>query len=142
MIVVVDASVAAKWFIDEDNTDEALILLDRPFDLHAPDLLYLEFDNILCKLIRRGLLLEEEGFDMRDRIQAFPIQPYSSQSLREKAFQIAVENGRSIYDCIYLALAELLEGRMVTADRRFFLALQDSPLEDYILWIEDLAKEK
>jgi predicted nucleic acid-binding protein len=142
MIVVVDASVAAKWFIDEDNTDEALILLDRPFDLHAPDLLYLEFDNILCKLIRRGLLLEEEGFDMRDRIQAFPIQPYSSQSLREKAFQIAVENGRSIYDCIYLALAELLEGRMVTADRRFFLALQGSPLEDYILWIEDLAKER
>jgi predicted nucleic acid-binding protein len=118
MIVVVDASVAAKWFIDEDNTDEALILLDRPFDLHAPDLLYLEFDNILCKLIRRGLLLEEEGFDMRDRIQAFPIQPYSSQSLREKAFQIAVENGRSIYDCIYLALAELLEGRMVTAKER------------------------
>jgi predicted nucleic acid-binding protein len=142
MIVVVDASVAAKWFIDEDNTDEALILLDRPFDLHAPDLLYLEFDNILCKLIRRGLLLEEEGFDMRDRIQAFPIQPYSSQSLREKAFQIAVENGRSIYDCIYLALAELLEGRMVTADRRFFLALQGSPLEDYILWIEDLVKER
>jgi predicted nucleic acid-binding protein len=92
MIVVVDASVAAKWFIDEDNTDEALILLDRPFDLHAPDLLYLEFDNILCKLIRRGLLLQEEGFDMRDRIQAFPIQPYSSQSLREKAFQIAIEN--------------------------------------------------
>ena len=142
MIVVVDVSVAAKWFIAEDNTDEALILLDRPFDLHAPDLLYLEFDNILCKLIRRGLLSEEEGFDMRDRIQAFPIQPYSSQTLREKAFQIAIENRRSIYDCIYLALAELLEGRMVTADRRFFLALQGSPLEDYIFWIEDLAKEK
>lgn len=142
MIVVVDASVAAKWFLVEDNADEALILLDRSFDLHVPDQFYLEFDNVLCKLIRRGLLSEEEGFDMRDRIQAFPIQPYSSQTLREKAFQIAIENRRSIYDCIYLALAELLEGRIVTADRRFFLALQGSPLEDHILWIEDLAKEK
>jgi predicted nucleic acid-binding protein len=142
MIVVVDASVAAKWFIAEDNADEALLLLDKPFDLHAPDLLYLEFDNILCKLIRRGLLSEEEGFDMRDRIQAFPIQPYSSQSLREKAFQIAIGTRRGVYDCVYLALAELLEGCMVTADRRFFLALQDSPLEDYVLWIEDLAKER
>ncbi len=59
MIIVVDASVAAKWFIAEDNADEALMLLDRPFDLHAPDLLYLEIDNILCKLIRRGLLSEK-----------------------------------------------------------------------------------
>jgi hypothetical protein len=31
---------------------------------------------------------------------------------------------------------------MVTADRKFFLALQGTTLEDYILWIEDLAKEK
>ncbi len=142
MIVVVDASVAAKWFIAEDNTDEALILLDRPFDLHAPDLLYLEFDNILCKLIRRGLLSEEEGSDMRDRIQAFPIQHYSSQTLRERAFQMAIENRHCIYDCIYLALAEALEGHMVTADRKFLLALQGSPLEDYVLGIEDLTEEK
>ncbi len=142
MIVVVDASVAAKWFISEDNTSEALILLDRSFDLHAPDLLYLEFDNILCKLIRRSLISEDEGFDMRCRIQALPIQFYSSQSLREKAFQIAVETRRGIYDCIYLALAEALEGYMVTADRRFFLAMQGSPLEDYTLWIEDLAEKK
>jgi predicted nucleic acid-binding protein len=141
MIIVVDASVAAKWFIAEDNTDDALLLLDMPFDLHAPDLLYLEFDNILCKLIRRGLLSEEEGFDMRDRIQAFPIQPYSSKSFREKAFQIAIETRRCVYDCFYLALAEALEGCMVTADRKFFLALQGTTLEDYILWIEDLAKK-
>jgi predicted nucleic acid-binding protein len=140
MIVVVDASVAAKWFISEDNADEALLLLGKPFDLHAPDLLYLEFDNILCKLIRRGLLSEEEGFDMRDRIQAFPIQPYSSQSLQENAFEIAIENKCSIYDCLYLALAELLGGYMVTADRKFFLAQKGGPLEDHILWIGDLAE--
>jgi predicted nucleic acid-binding protein len=141
MIIVVDASVAVKWFIAEDDADEALLLLDRPFDLHAPDLLYLEFDNTLCKLIRRGLLSEEEGFDMHDRISAFPIQPYSSQSLQEKAFDIAIGSKRSVYDCVYLALAELLEGRMVTADRKFFLALKGSPLEGNILWIEDLIKE-
>jgi predicted nucleic acid-binding protein len=81
MIIVVDASVAAKWFIAEDNTDDALLLLDMPFDLHAPDLLYLEFDNILCKLIRRGLLSEEEGFDS-DRIRLFPFN-HIHQILRE-----------------------------------------------------------
>lgn len=142
MIAIVDASVAAKWFIEEENVDDAFILLEKPFDLHAPDLLYLEVDNILCKLIRRGLLSEEEGLDIRDRLLAFPIQSYLSQSLREKAFQIALETRRSVYDCIYLALAEALEGRIVTADRRFFLALQGVPLEDYVLWLEDLAREK
>ncbi|MCX6677457.1 MAG: type II toxin-antitoxin system VapC family toxin [Methanothrix sp.] len=49
-----------------------------------------------------------------------------------------VETKRSVYDCLYLALAEALDGRMVTADGKFFQALGSSPLGDRMLWVEDL----
>lgn len=139
MIIVVDASVAAKWFIAEDNADDALELLKKPYELHAPDLLFLEVDNVLCKLIRRGLLSEEEGFNIHDKISNFPIRSYPSHNFREEAFHMAVRTKRSIYDCLYLALADALDGRLVTADRKFFQSLQDSPLRDRMLWVEDLS---
>jgi predicted nucleic acid-binding protein len=138
MIVVVDASVAAKWFITEENTEDELKLLNKPYELHAPDLLYLEVDNVLCKLIRRGLLSEDEGFDIHNRLLAFPIQSYSSRALSEVAFQTAVETRCSVYDCLYLALAEALECRVVTADRKFFQALQNSTLSSHLSWVDDL----
>jgi len=46
MSLVIDASVAIKWFIEEELHRAALDLLDRPGDRHAPDLLVAEVANI------------------------------------------------------------------------------------------------
>jgi predicted nucleic acid-binding protein len=140
MIVVVDASVAAKWFIAEDNANNALELLGKNYELHAPDLLFLEVDNVLCKLIRRGLLSEDEGFDIHDKILAFPIRSYPYQNFREEAFHMSIETRRSVYDCLYLALAEALDGRMVTADTKFYQALGNGPQRNRMLWVGDLLR--
>ena len=53
MKVVVDASVAAKWFLPEIHSDAAARLLDPAIALYAPDLIVPEFGNILWKKIRR-----------------------------------------------------------------------------------------
>jgi predicted nucleic acid-binding protein len=45
--LVIDASVAIKWVIDEPGTKEALSLLKHR--LYAPDLLVAECGNILWK---------------------------------------------------------------------------------------------
>ena len=55
---------------------------------------------------------------------------------------MAIETKRSVYDCLYLALAEALDGRMVTADGKFFQALGSSPLSDRMLWVGDLSVPK
>jgi predicted nucleic acid-binding protein len=47
MILVVDASVAVKWYLSEDHTDAAEKLLDGGFDLHAPELIFTELGNVL-----------------------------------------------------------------------------------------------
>lgn len=138
MIIVVDASVAVKWFIAEENDQESLELLKSPFEIHAPDLLFLEVDNVLCKLIRRGLLSEDVGFEIHERIRDFPIQTHPFRSLQEGALQLAVRTKRSLYDCIYLYMAEALDCRMATADRKFFAALQNESVSRHLLWVADL----
>jgi predicted nucleic acid-binding protein len=50
--LVVDASLAIKWFIDEPDSAEALAVLRHP--ISAPDLLAPECANILWKKVGRG----------------------------------------------------------------------------------------
>jgi predicted nucleic acid-binding protein len=56
--LVIDASVAIKWIIDEEGSPAALAL--RKHSLAAPDLLMAECANILWKKSRRGELSTDE----------------------------------------------------------------------------------
>jgi predicted nucleic acid-binding protein len=112
--LVIDASVAVKWVVEEEGTTEALALRDRA--LAAPDLLIAECANILWKKVRRHELSEQEavfaaGLLARADIELMAMRPYL-----EAAVRIAVALDHPAYDCIYIALAEAEELRFVTAD--------------------------
>ncbi|MCH7732334.1 MAG: type II toxin-antitoxin system VapC family toxin [Candidatus Marinimicrobia bacterium] len=138
MVYVVDASVAAKWFVEEAFSDEASRLLDEPHELHAPDFLLVEFDNVLVKRIRRKEMSVYEGDQIRDAIRLFPIRLHPFRTLLRASFEIANQTKRSLYDCLYLTLAISLEAEMVTADFRFYQEIRKGPLMDYQRWVEDL----
>lgn len=57
MSLIVDASVAAKWVLDEAGSDEARALLTQT--VAAPDLIYAEVFNAVHKRVRRGEATEE-----------------------------------------------------------------------------------
>ena len=57
--LVIDASVAVKWVIEEEGTTQALAL--RGLALTAPDLLIAECANILWKKVRHSELSEREA---------------------------------------------------------------------------------
>ena len=61
MNVVVDASVAIKWFVPEPLSNEAERLLGGSDTLFAPDLLLIEFGNIIWKKVRLGELARDDG---------------------------------------------------------------------------------
>ena len=138
-VLVVDSSVAAKWFNNEAHADAALAVLDGSNDLHAPDFFPIEFDNIVCKWVRRGLLKVQEGIDVREAIRQCPIELHPFAALMDSAFAIANETQRSMYDCLYVALAVLLDGSMVTADRRLYDAIAPGPLAAHITWVENAS---
>ena len=139
---VVDASVAAKWLFEEAHTEEALRLLDGRNRLHAPDFLLIEVDNIICKRIRRGKIGEDGGREARAGLRRFPVQHHASQGLLDPAYEIANRTRRSLYDCLYLALAVMLDMRMVTADRRLYDGLADGPFAKHVMWVENVGLDE
>ena len=137
-VLVVDASVAAKWFLDEVHSNESRRLLGPGYELHAPDFILLELDNVFCQRTRRGDLAEQDAESARALLQAAPLQLHAFLGLRDVAYQIACQLGRSVYDSLYAALAQSLRCRMATADRRFRNALGGHEMADLLLWVEDI----
>jgi predicted nucleic acid-binding protein len=133
--LVVDASVAAKWGIMEEDSAAALRLLDGEHRLLVPDLIWAELGNIVWKYHRRGLVDADDVAGLIRQFQTVPLEVHSSGLLLEAAVDLAIQTSRTVYDCLYVALA-IREGcQMVTADRRLVNALAGGPLERYVRWI-------
>ncbi len=135
--LVVDASVAVKWFVREVHAEAAMRILDSNHELIAPDLIWAEFGNVLWKRRRRGEITLVTARAILLDFKRFPIATMPVAPLVEAALEIADRLRRSVYDSLYLALAEHRECRLVTADRRFFDAASDSALAVHMLWLGD-----
>ena len=135
--VVVDASVAVKWFLPEEDSDAARALLNSGHDLLAPDLLYAEVGSVLGKRARRGEFDRTDGLNMLRALMQLRIVVRPHPPLAEAAWAICTRYGHSFYDSLYLALALGGEARFVTADKRFFNALQDTPLAPHMAWVSE-----
>jgi hypothetical protein len=51
-----------------------------------------------------------------------------------------LDTQRSVYDCLYLALAEAVDGMMITADHKFYSSLTGGTYGRRVLWVEDLPR--
>lgn len=115
--LIVDASVAVKWHVLQDYSEEARALAGRA-ELFAPDLIIAEIANAIWKYVRAGQLAEELGREMLRKSHApfsalFPVPP-----LQLHAFDLACALKHPVYDCFYLALAARESVPLVTADKR------------------------
>ncbi len=97
-----------------------IVLLLIANGLNVPDSLLLEMDSIICKWIRRKAINATEGNGVRNALRQYPIQQHQLTVCLDSAFVIAHQTGQSIYDGLYIALAVLLKGRMVTADGKLY----------------------
>lgn len=129
-LVVVDASVAAKWFLrgeHETLREEAVRLFDRhtaaEVHLLVPDLFWAEMGNVFCKAIRRGRFSKEEANESIEGLRSRSLETISSESLLDLALTLALTFGRSLYDSLYVALAVKANSQLVTADEKLVNAL-------------------
>jgi predicted nucleic acid-binding protein len=118
--VVLDASVAVKWYVREMGSEKALVLLDNENLLFlAPDVFLAETVNALLRQRRAGQL-DEEALDRAIRDLRFSLpELVASTSLIDRAVVIARAIQHPVYDCLYLALAERWDTDLVTADAEF-----------------------
>ena len=129
-LLVVDASVAAKWFLPsagETLTDEALGLLRRyakgEVRFVVPDLFWAEFANILWKAVRQGRVTRATAELAIGAMKGRNLPTVPSLELLEEAFIIATTFRCPVYDGLYVALAVRLRAQLVTADERLAHAL-------------------
>lgn len=115
--LVIDASIAIKWVVEEDGTELALALRQQA-RLVAPDLLVPECANILWKKVQRKELSRDEAILAARLLQSAEIELVPARALMEAATRLAIDLDHPAYDCLYLALAIENDCRFVTADER------------------------
>ena len=128
MSLVVDASVAIKWFIDESRHEHARYLLETGETLHAPDLLVPEIGNIAWKKATRKEIDPHHAEKITAALRDLPLSLHASQDLIERALRIALAIQHPVYDCLYVACAEMLDATLFTADERLSRALAATSL--------------
>ena len=127
MNFVIDASVAIKWFVEEDLSEAAVRLLDREEPFCAPDLIVSEVANIAWKKAIRGEIGQEQASKIVDSIQDSSVTFHASVPLNARALEIALDLNHPVYDCLYIACAEAVgDGCMVTVDGRLCTTVVDT----------------
>ncbi|TCS07498.1 type II toxin-antitoxin system VapC family toxin [Caulobacter sp. BK020] len=125
MTLVVDASVALKWVLAEPGQAAADALLDE--DLIAPSLWLLEAANALWRRSLSGELSAGEADERLSELFNAPVTSVPIEDDLSAAAALAWRLGHPVYDCLYLALAVREHSQVVTADRRFWAAVQAVP---------------
>ena len=128
---VVDASVATKWLIDEPDTDKADALAQswvrsgiKPV---APYLMPVEVANVLHQRVRQGRVSRQEAARLIQRLMDSGVELREPAGLHTRAIELASQLGQSAaYDAHYLALAEMIDCELWTADQRYYRAVRSA----------------
>jgi predicted nucleic acid-binding protein len=123
-MIVVDASIAAKWYLNEPGSAEAATLLTSAAVLIAPTLIRVEVNGAILRRYREGKLSLErakEACDLWDAdLVSGALRLVPDDDLIVPARDIAFQIRHAIQDCLYLAAAvETGSARLVTADPTF-----------------------
>jgi predicted nucleic acid-binding protein len=87
--------------------------------LLAPALMWSEARSALHELLWRGQVVEPDAEAARARLEDCPVERFEHDALGRDAWRIATELGwAKTYDAEYVALARLLDCRLVTLDAR------------------------
>ncbi len=119
-VAVIDASVAVKWFVEEEFTMQALSMIEdyekRYVDIRSTQLLPFEVLNALRynpELVDTEVEKAAEALS-RMKIALYPVLG----DLEELCVKAAFKHGLTVYDASYLALSRLLNRELYTADEK------------------------
>ena len=138
---IVDASVLIQAYVQEPDTARIQTLIARlgeyePDIIHVPEFCLLECTNILWKHVRFHNMLVATAQEAIEAMGALPLHVHPVIELLPRALSIGLEQRIAIYDSLYIALAEMLDHPLITADARQSDAAQSAgvslkPLDDF-----------
>ena len=122
-MIVIDASVLVKVVLKEPGWDE--IELDS--NTATLDYALVEGMNAIWKAIRRGRIAEETGKTLIAVLKLIGsgMLTFEARNFFERGLEIALKENVTIYDALYIALAEALKAELLTADEKQYYAAKN-----------------
>jgi len=134
--IVVDASVAFKWYVTENGTREALRILDdyqkEMIDIASVSLMPFEVLNALRYAPDTGIMDLQKVAKSLDKL-CLDMHQLEGE-LSQKTVENALRYGITVYDSSYLSLGEIENLDVYTADKRLLGKTSDTclkPLSGY-----------
>jgi len=120
-VIVVDASALIEILL---RTPAAGAVEKRLFDtqetLHAPHLLDVEVTQVIRRYATSGEIDQDRGREALIDLADFPLRRYPHGFLLPRVWEL--RDNLTAYDAVYVALAEALDARLLTRDRRLAAA--------------------
>jgi predicted nucleic acid-binding protein len=129
VIGVVDASALIRIFVPDGPRPDGFVRFLRGVERGlnkaiAPELLVAEAANLINKKRRLGELSDDESVELLSDLLSVPIRLFSHKPVLSRAFEIAREHKLTVYDTLYVALAEEQGAELFTADERLLQIAQ------------------
>jgi len=139
--VVIDASVALKWFLaDEENGQKAMSLLSdyvsNELDMLAPSLLQYEVMNGLIIAQKRGRLTEEKILTAIEGFVNLGMKLMDLSFVYPKVLHYCRVYKRSAYDAGYLAVADEAGINLITGDEALYNVVKNDL--KWVKWLGDV----
>lgn len=119
-MIVVDASVLVTGLADDGPDGDRVRARLRGDRLVAPHLVDLEVISAWRRLSISGALDARRAELARDDLAALRIERVAHPPLLDRCWEL--RGALTVYDAAYVALAELLDATLLTADRRLAAA--------------------
>lgn len=130
--MIVDASVALRWFLNESGAADAASTFSQGPPPSAPDLVLVEIANGLWSAARRQRIDETTARALLATAPALFGELRPAETLMATAFNMARALDHPVYDCLYLAMADAERQPLLTADMKFQAATQGTPWRNLV----------
>ena len=135
--LVVDASVAVKWFVTEDASDKADEVSASSHTLLAPRLIMIEVANALARKAMQKLIAPPEAAEYVRILPQFLAGLLDVDDLIEPALQNACSHRHPIYDFVYLEAARRRDTQMLTADQKFIAKVKGTNVAKLVVSLSE-----
>jgi len=116
--LVLDASAVAKWFVEEDESEEMRRIRDLHINgiviIYIPSLLFVELSNALRYI---GGLTPTDVINAIEALKTLHLKVVSDLEVLDRAIEIAFNHSITVYDAIYVALARATGSKLITYDK-------------------------
>ncbi len=129
---VIDASIAAAWFLPDESNDlaDALMASLRAEPGQVPSLFWFETRALFVMAERRGRLAPGDALKSMEQLRGLPIHDMGAAADRS-VISLAFAHGLTGYDATYLALAFASGAPLATLDARLARAARDQGVALY-----------